>query len=100
MYIYKLNEDGVSCGVHSHHKEKPMPDGFAQVPPEMEGKSLYMVDGELTNESPQSLVDEEQARWDAEEKIQGKMRDLAIKELIVLGDLPVDFKDENIKRGR
>jgi hypothetical protein len=97
MYIYQVNEDGVTCAIQAHRPENAMPDGWIQVPSMWENKSLYVINGMLTDQKPQSLIDEELAEMDAEIKIQAKMRTLAIKELIKDGDLPSNYKDRRIK---
>jgi hypothetical protein len=92
MNIYKVNEDG-GCAIQVLRKGREMPDGFAIVPPEMEDKPLYMVDGELTDQRPQAAIDEEALVFEHEEKIQAKMREVAITTLKASGDLPLDFVD-------
>jgi hypothetical protein len=99
MYIYKLNDDG-SCAVQSHRPRVAIPDGWTQVPPGLDIYSLYMVDGELTDQRLQAEVDKEALEIEYEEKIQAKIREAAVTTLKANGDLPVDFKDENIERGR
>jgi hypothetical protein len=94
MYVYRLSNDGISCSVRALRHGKSIPDGYTLVPPELECKRLYMVDGELTNDEPAVLTSERVTKEDYEVKIHAKMRDLAIKDLKKSGDLPEDFEDQ------
>ena len=95
MYIYKVRENGINCST-MYRREGDFEPGWDVIPKELEGRRLYMVDGELTNEEPQVLIDKEAAELAAELKIQSKMRELAVVELKKVGDLPAEFVD---KRG-
>jgi hypothetical protein len=94
MYVYKVNDDGVTCAVQYHRIENgPIPAGYTEVPPALENKTLFMDGGTLTDQKPQILIDKDVAWFDAEKKIQKKMRELAVAELKKTGELPPDFED-------
>jgi len=59
MYIYKINEDGATCNVRAH-REGALPEGFAEVFGNVSPhRLLYFVEGALTNDKPQALIDSE-----------------------------------------
>ena len=96
MYVYKLNEDG-GVELRATKPEYTVPDGWTPVPPALENKNLYWVDGALTDQKPQTLIDDQRIMQEAEEKIEAKIRENAIADLIAAGTLPPDFKDKKEK---
>jgi hypothetical protein len=92
MNIYKVNEDGITCAVQALRPENSIPDGWILVPPHLENKALFIDKGELTDIKPNSLVQEADLEAEAEQKIQLKMRELAIQVLKQEGELPSDYK--------
>ena len=94
MYVYQINPDGITCAI-KFVRAPEAPEGWTQVPPQFKRvKALWWKDDQLTDQRPQSVEDEDAAYFEAENKIQAKMRDMAIKELIKTGDLPADFEDQ------
>lgn len=94
MEIYKVNEDGVSVSTLAHRPGQEIPEGWTSVPTTLECKVLWYVDGVLTDIKPDSMVAADELRREQEEKIEKKMREIAIKELIKSGDLPPDYIDK------
>jgi len=62
MYIYRVRENGINCDSKYHRNKDAIPNGWTQVPENLEGKELYINNGKLTDVKPQILIDKEQKK--------------------------------------
>jgi len=99
-WIHKPDDsDGHSCISQVINAGEPVLDGWELTPPEfILSGPFYKVDGQLTRVKPQAVIDIENAQIEQvaiEEKINKKMREIAIADLKASGEIPSNYKDKN-----
>lgn len=92
VWIYQVNEDN-SCAIANAWLDDPIPEGWAILPVEWKDRGILYYENGVFREQIVTREDEDKEIANYE-KVEKKMRELAIKELKKDGELPADYKEK------